>query len=186
MVATIILSSSSASPCNDANFCWGTISASTRNSSHSIVSSSSCSTVPNFAINSAFDRARDASRKLAATLVPARKSCLPKTSLMVVFGKLAYSLITRSAKALVRSRRPSILILRPFVPLRAFCHQHPLSAFGFPLFLLLFPAMGIAHCDHRGQDVVPGLSFHHHGVGEHAAVPADVADGLGKLSLLVA
>ncbi len=46
--------------------------------------------------------------------------------------------------------------------------------------------MRVADGDHRGEDVVPGLRLHHHGVGEHAAVPADVAERLGQLAGLVA
>src|SRR4051812_1473859 len=49
----------------------------------------------------------------------------------------------------------------------------------------LGPAVGIADRDHRGQDVVPGTGLHHHFVGEHAPVPADVAGGPGDPARLV-
>src|SRR5215212_2796909 len=45
---------------------------------------------------------------------------------------------------------------------------------------LCIPTVLLAHLDHRGQDVVPRLLLHHHVVGEHAAVPADVLDGAGR------
>ena len=46
--------------------------------------------------------------------------------------------------------------------------------------------MRIAHRDHGRQDVVPRLRLHHGFVGEHAAVPADVAELLGRLAVAVA
>ena len=48
------------------------------------------------------------------------------------------------------------------------------------------PPVRVPHGDHRRQNVVPGLALHHHGVGEHAAVPADVPDALGRLAVGVA
>ena len=44
--------------------------------------------------------------------------------------------------------------------------------------------MSIADGDHGGQNVVPGLLFHHHLIGEHAAVPAKVSKGLGQPAIL--
>ena len=41
----------------------------------------------------------------------------------------------------------------------------------------LVPAMGVTDGDHRAEDVVPGFGLHHDSVGEHAAIPADVAEG---------
>src|SRR5437867_3857566 len=46
--------------------------------------------------------------------------------------------------------------------------------FAFLDFRFLAPAVGIPDGDHRRKDVVPGFRFHHDGVGEHAAVPANV------------
>src|SRR4051794_22963256 len=40
------------------------------------------------------------------------------------------------------------------------------------------PPMLIPHLHHHPQDVVPRLRLHHHFVGEHAAVPADVPQPL--------
>src|SRR5687768_6365824 len=51
---------------------------------------------------------------------------------------------------------------------------------------LFAPAVRVAHLDHGAQHVVPGLLILHHGIGEHAAVPADVAHRLGELAGLVA
>src|SRR5437879_1742503 len=48
------------------------------------------------------------------------------------------------------------------------------------------PAVRVPDGDHRGEDVVPGLRLHHDLVGEHAAVPADVAEPLGQAARLVA
>ena len=48
------------------------------------------------------------------------------------------------------------------------------------------PPVLVPHGDHGLQNAHPGLALHHHVVGEHAAVPADVADPLGQLALLVA
>ena len=45
--------------------------------------------------------------------------------------------------------------------------------------------MVIPYLDQRGKDVVPGLLFHHDFIGEHAAIPTDVLEGLGQFSLLV-
>jgi hypothetical protein len=113
MAVTVILISSSASWWSGVNLCWGTTSASTRSSNHNIVSSSSCSTIPSFALNSASDLARDASRKLAATLVPDRNVCLPITYPVWLLGKLPHKRITRSANCFVRSRSPSIRMAHP-------------------------------------------------------------------------
>src|SRR5262245_58521778 len=38
------------------------------------------------------------------------------------------------------------------------------------------PSVSVADFDHRGEDRVPGLLIFQHGVGKHAAVPADVAE----------
>ena len=46
--------------------------------------------------------------------------------------------------------------------------------------------MPVPHGDHRREDVVPRLRLHHDFVGEHAAVPADVAERLGQVARLVA
>src|SRR3990172_11532490 len=48
------------------------------------------------------------------------------------------------------------------------------------------PAVGVADGDHRTQDVVPRLALHHDVVGKHAAVPTDVAEGLGQVPLFIA
>ena len=45
--------------------------------------------------------------------------------------------------------------------------------------------MSFANCDHRSQDVIPRLGFHHDFIGEHAAIPAQVAAGLGQLPILL-
>src|ERR1700730_15888989 len=50
----------------------------------------------------------------------------------------------------------------------------------------LVPAMGVAYCDEGFEYVVPGLRRRHHGVGEHAAVPADVLVGAGRYTMPVA
>src|SRR5687768_4999217 len=48
------------------------------------------------------------------------------------------------------------------------------------------PAVRIPDIDHRAQDVVPGLLLQHRSIGEHAAVPADVLVGAGRLAGLIA
>src|SRR5271157_1261785 len=58
-------------------------------------------------------------------------------------------------------------------------HGGPFSS-SFP------PSVRVADADHRCEDVVPRLRLHHDGVGEHAAVPADVPELLGELPTLVA
>ena len=45
---------------------------------------------------------------------------------------------------------------------------------------LLLPAVRIAHRNHRGENVVPGLWLGHDFIGEHTAVPADVSEGFGE------
>src|ERR1043166_1328235 len=46
--------------------------------------------------------------------------------------------------------------------------------------------MILAHLDHGGEDVIPGLLFHHDFVREHAAIPADVLELFGHFALVVA
>src|SRR3712207_952480 len=67
-------------------------------------------------------------------------------------------------------------------PLRGY--PRPKRGRGFALALpqLLPPAVRVAHLDHRAEHVVPRLLPLHHGVREHAAVPADVAHALGELA----
>src|SRR5579883_1280482 len=65
------------------------------------------------------------------------------------------------------------LSLIPIAPLRS----TPLKS--------LRPAMGVAHLDHHRQNTVPRLLFQHLGVGEHAAVPANMLAGLGDGALVV-
>ena len=45
--------------------------------------------------------------------------------------------------------------------------------------------MCLADRDHGGKNVAPGPLIHHHAVGEHAAIPADVLEGAGSLALIV-
>jgi len=45
--------------------------------------------------------------------------------------------------------------------------------------------MGISDLDQHGQNIVPGLLFHHYFIGEHATVPADVLEGLGQLTIAI-
>src|SRR5260370_1246633 len=40
--------------------------------------------------------------------------------------------------------------------------------------LCVAPGMGIAHGEHRTQNVVPGLKLHHYRVRKHATVPTNV------------
>src|ERR1035437_5258632 len=80
-----------------------TMPLSTSNSSQYSVSSISLRQSPILEMNSAFERARDASRQFAPTEVPARKTCLPKTCATVsCFGSLEYIRMTRRANCLVR------------------------------------------------------------------------------------
>jgi hypothetical protein len=51
--------------------------------------------------------------------------------------------------------------------------------------LLLHPSVHLPHFYHRGQNVVPGLLLLHDGIGKHTAIPANVLEGLGKISLFV-
>src|SRR5690348_7923386 len=48
------------------------------------------------------------------------------------------------------------------------------------------PSVGVADRDHDAEHVVPRLGIEHGGVGEHAAVPADVLEGAGRLAGVVA
>src|ERR1700760_839109 len=50
----------------------------------------------------------------------------------------------------------------------------------------LVPAVGAAHDEQGGQDVVPGFGRQHNRVREHAAVPADVFVGAGWGSIFIA
>src|SRR4051812_14404980 len=47
------------------------------------------------------------------------------------------------------------------------------------------PAVLLAHLHHHSKDVVPRLGFHHDCIGEHAAVPAEVAEALEGVAGLV-
>jgi hypothetical protein len=123
MDAITIRRSSSASCRSSAIRFSGMMSDSTSNSIHSIVSSSSCSTIPSFAMNSASLLARLASRKLAATLVPDRKICRPSVWPTGDFGSAVYKRMIRRANAFVRSRNPAMRIGSP----------PPLSAFRSPI-----------------------------------------------------
>ena len=38
--------------------------------------------------------------------------------------------------------------------------------------------MLIADGDHHAQNIIPGFRLHHDGIGEHAAIPADMAEAL--------
>src|SRR5262245_7411457 len=60
------------------------------------------------------------------------------------------------------------------------------SVLSVTLWLVLFPTMGVADGGHRREDAVPGLRLHHGRVGEHAAVPADVLEFLGRVAVAVA
>src|SRR6266568_4396536 len=48
------------------------------------------------------------------------------------------------------------------------------------------PAVRFADGEHGGEDVVPGLLVHQDRVGEHATVPANVADGFRQVPARVA
>src|SRR6185436_13924968 len=53
------------------------------------------------------------------------------------------------------------------------------------LFFVFFltPSVRVPHCNHRRQNAVPGLGFHHHGVREHATIPADMSKSPRQLSV---
>src|SRR6266487_6452006 len=57
---------------------------------------------------------------------------------------------------------------------------------GAPKSAHVAPPVLVANGDHGAENVVPRLLLHHHFVGEHAAVPADVQEGLGEVLLFVA
>src|SRR5687767_10393155 len=61
-----------------------------------------------------------------------------------------------------------------------------LAAICPPSPLLLAPAVRVAHANHLAQNLVPGVLAFHHGVREHAAIPADVAHRLGEVATVVA
>jgi hypothetical protein len=46
--------------------------------------------------------------------------------------------------------------------------------------------MVIPYLDQGCKDIVPGLLFHHHLVGEHAAIPANMLKGFGEFTFFVA
>ena len=89
-------------------------------SSQSWLSSASWSAPPSLDTNSSSDRARDASRTCAATDVPERSSCLPRTlTSSRAFGNLTYKRMAPAAKAFVRFLNSSVS--RPFIS--DFCFQ---------------------------------------------------------------
>jgi hypothetical protein len=45
--------------------------------------------------------------------------------------------------------------------------------------------MQLAHLDHSGQDIIPCFLLHHHIIGEHASIPANVFESFGKRAVLV-
>src|ERR1035441_8848862 len=50
-------------------------------------------------------------------------------------------------------------------------------------FFMLVPSVRVAHLNHRVEHVLPRLGLEQDGVGEHAAIPADVFDGAGGLAI---
>jgi hypothetical protein len=44
--------------------------------------------------------------------------------------------------------------------------------------------MLVPHLQHGGQNVIPSLLLHHHVIGEHAAIPANVFKCLGQIAVL--
>ena|SRR5258707_9444246 len=46
--------------------------------------------------------------------------------------------------------------------------------------LLFTPAMSVPHGDHGRQNIIPCFLLHHHSIGKHAAVPADMAECFGE------
>ena len=47
------------------------------------------------------------------------------------------------------------------------------------------PSVRSAHGNHGGKDVVPRLLIHHHAIGEHAAVPANMLEGAIGLACII-
>lgn len=56
----------------------------------------------------------------------------------------------------------------------------------FTRYILLLPSMLLSHRDHRGENVIPCLGLLHHVVGEHAAVPAEMAVLVEHVAVTVA
>ena len=44
----------------------------------------------------------------------------------------------------------------------------------------LRPTVCVAHLDHRAENRVPGVLFEKHLIREHAAIPTDVLEALGR------
>ena len=130
MVVKIAINSDDS--CSNGCVSFGSIPHSSRSSSsQSWLSSASWSAPPSLDVNSSSDRAREASRTCAATEVPDRSSCLPRTRTSSrALGSLTYKRMTPAAKALVRSRNS--FESRPFISI------FTISAFYFPFSALVF------------------------------------------------
>jgi hypothetical protein len=46
------------------------------------------------------------------------------------------------------------------------------------------PTVCVPHGNQAAQDIVPGVSFTHYRVWEHATIPANVLEGFGGLAVL--
>src|SRR5437667_6428687 len=103
-----MLTNCSDSSNNKDNFSNLTISESTNNSSHKVDSSASSNATPNFAINSAFERALVADLKFDAADIDERKSCLPIYFETSSFGNVLNNLIIRKENFLVLLRNSSL------------------------------------------------------------------------------
>jgi hypothetical protein len=128
MVVKIAINSEDSCSKDWVNF--GSIAHSSRSSSsQSWLSSASCKAPPSLETNSSSDRARDASRTCAATDVPERSNCLPRTlTSSRCLGSLTKSRMTPAAKALVRPRNSSLNL-----PWFISAFQISTFYFGFPL-----------------------------------------------------
>jgi len=148
IIVVMIAMSSSASFSRDRVSAGAIPHSSRSNSSQSEDSSVSCSAPPSLEANSSSERALDASLAWAATDVPERSSCLPRTRTSSrCLGSLTNSRITWAAKPLVRPRNSSVN--HPFISdfcflFSTFCFQQlttdcnfPVSGLKFQLFSLV-------------------------------------------------
>ncbi len=133
MVVKIAINSDDS--CSNGCVSFGSIPHSSRSSSsQSWLSSASWSAPPSLDTNSSSDRAREASRTCAATEVPDRSSCLPRTRTSSrALGSLTYKRMTPAAKAFVRSRNS--FESRPFISV------FPISALVFSFYFGFQPCL---------------------------------------------
>lgn len=115
LIIVVKIAINSEDSCSNGWVSFGSIAHPSRSSSsQSWLSSASCKAPPSLETNSSSDRARDASRTCAATDVPERSNCLPRTlTSSRCLGSLTKRRMTPAANILQRPRNSSLS--RPFI-----------------------------------------------------------------------